>query len=405
MAHLERDPACGVYRVRFDFGGRSFKRSLKTTNERVAMGMVARVEETIYLIERGRIELPPHADPGIFILSDGKLHEKIVAPKLWTLQELLTHYQENLPEGAKQPSTLKCERTHIGHLLKYLGPNKWVAHLTHAAIQDYANRRSKTKHRGKHIGPETIKKELATLNFIWNWATRQDIVSGPSPTRGIILPKIEEKPPFMTWTEIERVIQRGKISRAQEQDFWASLFLTTNEIADLLDCVRQRAHRAFIYPMFVFAAHTGARRSEILRSQVEDFNFENGSVLIRERKKSKRKSLTYRRVEMSSLLRTTFEEYFRVHPGGLYTIARRPSKEMTHPHANRYFKVTLQKTKWEKVRGFHVFRHSFASNLAAAGVDQRVIDEFLGHQTEEMRRRYRHLLPEQRRKAIDAVFA
>ena len=29
----------------------------------------------------------------------------------------------------------------------------------------------------------------------------------------------------------------------------------------------------------------------------------------------------------------------------------------------------------------HVLRHSFASNLATKGVDQR-IDEFMGHQTE-----------------------
>ena len=40
------------------------------------------------------------------------------------------------------------------------------------------------------------------------------------------------------------------------------------------------------------------------------------------------------------------------------------------------------------------FRHSFASNLAAASVDQRIIDEWMGHQTEEqMRTRYRHLFP------------
>ena len=40
----------------------------------------------------------------------------------------------------------------------------------------------------------------------------------------------------------------------------------------------------------------------------------------------------------------------------------------------------------------------------AAGVDQRIVDEFMGHQTEAMRCRYRQLCPEQRRKAIEAVF-
>ncbi|MEO2091861.1 MAG: AsnC family transcriptional regulator, partial [Gemmataceae bacterium] len=56
------------------------------------------------------------------------------------------------------------------------------------------------------------------------------------------------------------------------------------------------------------------------------------------------------------------------------------------------------------LRGYHAFRHSFASNLAAAGVDQRVIDELMGHTTVEMQKRYRHLFPDQRRAAILTVF-
>jgi integrase len=56
------------------------------------------------------------------------------------------------------------------------------------------------------------------------------------------------------------------------------------------------------------------------------------------------------------------------------------------------------------VRGFHVFRHSFASNLAAAGARQEVIDEMMGHQTEEMRRRYRHLFPQEKVDALTRAF-
>jgi integrase len=64
----------------------------------------------------------------------------------------------------------------------------------------------------------------------------------------------------------------------------------------------------------------------------------------------------------------------------------------------------LADSKWPKIRGFHVFRHSFASNLAAASVDQRIIDKWMGHQTEEMRKRYQHLFPDQQREAIALVF-
>jgi site-specific recombinase XerD len=56
------------------------------------------------------------------------------------------------------------------------------------------------------------------------------------------------------------------------------------------------------------------------------------------------------------------------------------------------------------LRGWHVLRHSFASNAAMKGVDQRVINSWLGHQTEEMVQRYRHLFPDQERHAINLVF-
>ena len=69
----------------------------------------------------------------------------------------------------------------------------------------------------------------------------------------------------------------------------------------------------------------------------------------------------------------------------------------------RHTEWCLDNTKdWFKV-GFHTYRHSFASNLAAAGVDQRVIDEFMGHQTEAMRKRYRHLFPKDRKSAIECL--
>ena len=42
--------------------------------------------------------------------------------------------------------------------------------------------------------------------------------------------------------------------------------------------------------------------------------------------------------------------------------------------------------------------------MAAAEVDQRIIDEFVGHQTDEQQKRYRHLIPEVKKKAIAGAF-
>ena len=43
-------------------------------------------------------------------------------------------------------------------------------------------------------------------------------------------------------------------------------------------------------------------------------------------------------------------------------------------------------------------------SVAVVQTETSVIDEWMGHQTEEMRRRYRHLFPDQQRQAILLVF-
>ena len=166
--------------------------------------------------------------------------------------------------------------------------------------------------------------------------------------------------------------------------------------------------------MFVFVCHTGARRSEMLRSQIDDFDFRTRTVQIREKKKSRSKAMTFRHLLMTGLLHNTMSEWFKIHPGGQFTICpglttMRGKKRdtlglLTRSEVRDHFRRTLDGSRWEKIKGFHVFRHSFAFNLAAAGVDQRIIDEWMGHQTEEMRKRYRHLFPDQQREAIELVF-
>ena len=153
-----------------------------------------------------------------------------------------------------------------------------------------------------------------------------------------------------------------------------------------------------------FAAHTGARLSEILRARIDDFDLDVSRLRIREKKKSKRKGVTYRYVPMSSLLRAVMTKWFSNHPGGQFAIATEEGEALTPEMARHHFHQTLAGSKWTRLKGFHLFRHSFTSNLADAGVDQRNIDEWMGHQTGEMRRRYRHLFPEQQQAALESVF-
>jgi integrase len=410
VAHLEHDQRFNIYRIRFRYAGREYKRSLKTDQAREAHAMRGRIEETILLLERGRLEMPANADPAEFILSDGRRGTKPAAPTVFTLGELFKHYEENLLAGTKEKTTRSSEKIHQAHLLKHLKSRTVLRTLTPADIQSYVANRLRDTWRKKPVQAETIKKEIATLRMIWNCAVNQGILEGTCPVRGIRFPKRDEKPPFMTLAEAERILGRGGLTKEQEREIWGSVFLTREEVHELLEHVRKTASQPFVYPMFVFAAHTGARRSEILNSRIDDFDFEAGTVLLREKKRSRKLGTTYRRVDLTPLLLQVMQHWFDYHPGGLYTIndARRLNSVNGSAHgeplyavaAQKYFRRVLKGTRFAKLRGFHIFRHSFASNLASLGVDQRIIDDMMGHCTEEMRHRYRHLLPSTKRAAV-----
>ena len=186
------------------------------------------------------------------------------------------------------------------------------------------------------------------------------------------------------------------------------------ENEELLGYAKWAARHPFIYPMFVFAAHTGARRSELIRLEIEDVDFEGRTAIIREQKRVRGKRST-RRVSVSPILADVLREWLEKHPGGKYMFClgskfdwgaegQEVGKQLTRNQAYNYFKQTLAGSKWEKVRGWHVFRHSFCSNCAAKGIDQRLINAWVGHQTEEMVHRYRHLIPNQQQEAIRVVY-
>jgi integrase len=327
------------------------------------------------------------------------------------LTQLIERYEASLPKGAIEESTRYTIRIHTGRLKELLGADFPVRALTRDDLQRYINSRAKKKgQRGKPLSPITIRKEITTLSGIWSWAVTAGLVN-PFPNKGLRYPKSSEKPPFQTWNEIERQIDKGGLSEEEQAQLWDCLFLTLDEIVELLEYVRTAAQQPFIYPMFVMAAHTGARRSELIRSRRSDFDDE--TVVIRERKRSKGRHTT-RRVPLSPLLTEVIQAWLKEHPGGPYMFCqlqvehskktRQEPQPITRDEAHDHFKRTLNGSKWSRLRGWHVLRHSFISNCAMKGIDQRIIDSFVGHTTDEMRRRYTHLFPSSKKAAIETVF-
>jgi integrase len=183
---------------------------------------------------------------------------------------------------------------------------------------------------------------------------------------------------------------------------WDCLWLDTRQVRGCLDHVREAASRPFLYPIFCFAAYTGARRSELCRSRVGDWRFDDKTVKIRQTKREKDRTFTYRDVPLHPRLAEFMRGWFSDHPGGQYALCHLDGARLSWNAASHHFKQALGGSRWSVVREWHVFRHSFASNLAAAGVDQRKIDRWMGHCT-DFKWRYQHLRPEDQLNAIGVL--
>jgi integrase len=406
MASLEKRYD-GRYRIVFCWQGERRYHSLGKTPEREARSCLDRLEESLRFVDRGLLDVPVDADLGRFLVSGGKLNGKPALKIPLSLGELLKRYHAEHPDGVKESSTRSTESIHIAHLVRLIDSTTTVSAVTTEALQGYVNARAKEKGRdGRTVSHVTIQKEIGTLSSVWNrWARTLGLVSGPAPTKGLIYAKARAKPPFQTRDQIQRQLARGGLSALEAKDLWASLFLTLGQVQELLGHVQARNMRPWVHVAFCIAAYTGARRSEILRSRVDDVDFDAGTITIREKKRDRTREMTFRSVPMSAGLKDVLRAWLQAdHPGGPYTICGRGGRPLARQMMTKAFRSGVDGSSWQVVRGYHVLRHSFASNCALKGVDQRIIDAWMGHQTEEMRRRYSHLFPEQQQAAIRSVF-
>lgn len=407
----------GSWRISFRLGDQRFNRSLKTDDRREAEIRQARLEENIRFVENGRLQIPEGADVAAFLLSDGKLAQKVQPTVTLSMSQMFSQFFNALPDQTLEDSTLSGMQRHQRHLERILGRNIIVQRLTLDDLQTYVNKRAKEKgNRGRTVGWNTINKELVTFRTVWGWACETGRLTGSFPRKGVRLPKTKEMPIFQTWEEIECKITPN-MTDYEKADLWDCIYLTMPQVEELLADVKKGAAYAFIHPMFCFAAYTGARRSEMLRSQTSDIDFQNNVITIREKKRVRGK-LTTRRVPLSPVLAKCLRPWLEKNPGPhtfchCEQIIRRSRKAkarangpiaLTRDEASHHFRQTLAESKWDVLPGWHMFRHSFISNCASKGIDQRMIDEWVGHSTEAMRRRYRHLFPSSQQAAMDLLF-
>jgi len=401
-----------AWHCQFLYHGKRHTFSLGKVSQDEAETKASQVDYLLMRLKQNLLQLPPGLDIVTFVSFDGKPPHETSEAEVLTLGGLRDRYLETHRNGSLEQSTLDGIELHFRHLVGTLGEKFPVPDLSLAELQQYADQRARKKGlKGRKLSPATIKKEIVTLRTAWNWGVAMGLLTGRFPMRGLRYPRFAEKPPFMVWEEVERRIQG--LTEEESREWWDCLYLRAEEISALLAHVKQKAIQPWVYPLCCVAAYTGARRAEILRMLVSDVDFQGNTILIREKKRTKGKTTT-RRVPLTPFLAGVLKAWLAVHPNDptLFcqaAVVRSKTKRttavpVTHDEAHDHFRRAVKESKWKVLRGYHVLRHSFISACASKGIDQRLIDEWTGHATDEQRKRYRHLYPSTQQAAIVSVF-
>jgi integrase len=392
MASLQKKG--NAWYCQFSYAGRRHTFTIGEVTATEARRWKGNAENLLLLIRHGRLEVPRGVAITDFILHDGKppVDPAIAVRKDTTLHQLREGYLNTVSNGAIETNTLTTARIHLTHIEKSFGKSFILSGVTLGKLQEHITRRS------KEVAAVTIKKELDTFRSVWNWGLRMKWIDQPFPSSGLVYPKTEEKLPFMTWAEIDRRVKAG----GDADELWECLYLNIEKVTELLAFVKTKNAPDWVYPMIVMAAHTGARRSEMIRAKLEDIDLAAGVITIREKKRA-RGTRTTRRVPVTPLLSVVLKPLLKRQNGKSYLFGE-GEQPLSVQATHKAFWRALKGSKWSVIKGWHTLRHSFISACASKGVDQRILDEWVGHQTEEQRVRYRHLYPSLQEAAIRQVF-
>ncbi len=148
------------------------------------------------------------------------------------------------------------------------------------------------------------------------------------------------------------------------------IVLSHDEIENILNYIKNKKHKL----MIALAYGAGLRISEIINLKVQDIDFEQFIIHLKEAKgKKDRITILPKRLKddlLNLIAGKKNKDYvFESNRGGKLNIR---SAQVVFEHA-------LRDAQIKKPASFHSLRHSFATHLLENGVDVRYVQELLGH--------------------------
>ncbi len=183
----------------------------------------------------------------------------------------------------------------------------------------------------------------------------------------------------------EKVLKRHKeyydIERPRREKRLPDV-LSKHEIAAMMRATENKKHKCLIATIY----SCGLRRSEAVTLKVEDIDSKRMQVKIRGAKGKKD-----RYVPLAKNTLTHLREYYKEERPVVYLFEAKKGKKYSRTSINNVIKNTAAKAKICKRVYPHILRHSFATHNLEQGMDLRLIQELLGHESSKTTEIYTHV--------------
>ncbi len=221
--------------------------------------------------------------------------------------------------------------------------------------------------------PRRVQYAVAVVRQIFNYAKQHKLFDGENPTKGVKLPKIDNR---------------------------RMRFLSPDEANSLLNELKK--HSMVSYRVSLLSLYSGLRFGEIAGLRWQHVDIENRQIVILDPKNGKTR-FSY----MADAVCQMFSEMKPGKPNDL-VFESRTKRDLTQI-SDTFNRVVagmglnngVEDRRMKVV--FHTLRHSCASQLAMSGADLPTIQSVLGHKTLAMTERYSHLSNQHIRNAIDRL--
>jgi len=171
--------------------------------------------------------------------------------------------------------------------------------------------------------------------------------------------------------------------------------LSPDEVKHILSLVKTPTVRMALTVIYA----CGLRLSEGLALKVQDIDSSRMLLWVRNGKGGKDRC-----VPLPERLLELLREYWKRHRPRLYLFPNQKNrKPLCATTLQKTFKVVLLQSGIHKEASIHTLRHSYATHLLERGINLRVIQELLGHQSPQTTARYTHLTDKSFHKLAETV--